>query len=201
MTATQGAPRRPRAVAPVLARGPRVDLRRLTATDAQAFVTAVVASRALHGSWVSPPATTSAFVARMKTAAAPDSRWVPLVAVRRDDGGLAGVFNLSEIVRGLLQQAYLGYYALAPNAGQGYMQEALPLVLRFAFRSLKLHRIEANIQPGNQASIALVQGAGFVREGFSERYLKIAGRWRDHERWAINAEQWTRHRRAMAGRD
>jgi len=63
-------------------------------------------------------------------------------------------------------------------------------VLRHAFVMLRLHRVEANIQPGNRASIALAEGAGFRREGFSPRYLKIGGRWRDHERWAILAEEW-----------
>ncbi len=70
------------------------------------------------------------------------------------------------------------------------MREGIELVLRHAFVTLRLHRVEANIQPGNKASIALAQGAGFRREGFSPRYLKIGGRWRDHERWAILAEEW-----------
>jgi ribosomal-protein-alanine N-acetyltransferase len=83
-------------------------------------------------------------------------------------------------------------------AGQGYMREAIELVLREAFLNLRLHRIEANIQPGNHASIALARGAGFSREGFSPRYLKIGGRWRDHERWAILAEDW-RNRAARLG--
>jgi ribosomal-protein-alanine N-acetyltransferase len=70
------------------------------------------------------------------------------------------------------------------------MRAALGLAVRMAFTELKLHRLEANIQPGNAASIALAARCGFAREGFSPRYLKIAGRWRDHERWAIRRETW-----------
>jgi [ribosomal protein S5]-alanine N-acetyltransferase len=66
----------------------------------------------------------------------------------------------------------------------------MELLLAHAFTDLGLHRVEANIQPGNQRSIALVRRAGFVKEGFSEAYLKIGGEWRDHERWAIRVEQW-----------
>jgi ribosomal-protein-alanine N-acetyltransferase len=68
------------------------------------------------------------------------------------------------------------------------MTEGMRLLFRYAFGDLKLHRLEANIQPENRASIALARRTGFRREGFSPRYLKIGGRWRDHERWAILAE-------------
>jgi ribosomal-protein-alanine N-acetyltransferase len=68
------------------------------------------------------------------------------------------------------------------------MYEGTQLVLHHAFRKLKLHRLEANIQPGNHASIALARKCGFVREGYSRRYLKIYGRWKDHERFALLAE-------------
>ena len=100
-----------------------------------------------------------------------------------------------QIVRRGFQSAYLGYAVGKPFAGQGYMRDGLELVLRHAFTTLRLHRIEANIQPANASSLALAKGAGFRREGFSPRYLKIGGRWRDHERWAILAEEW----RARAG--
>jgi ribosomal-protein-alanine N-acetyltransferase len=68
------------------------------------------------------------------------------------------------------------------------MREAIDQVLDHSFSALGLHRIEANIQPGNAPSIALARGAGFRLEGFSPRYLLIGGQWRDHERYALTAE-------------
>ena len=76
------------------------------------------------------------------------------------------------------------------------MTEAMELLLRHAFGPLKLHRVEANVQPGNVASRALVRRTGFRKEGFSPRYLKVRGRWRDHERWAITAEDFRKAGRA-----
>jgi ribosomal-protein-alanine N-acetyltransferase len=99
------------------------------------------------------------------------------------------VFTVSQIVRGAFQSAYLGYYAHERHAGQGLMREALEQVLDHSFGPLGLHRIEANIQPGNARSIALARGAGFRLEGFSPRYLLIGGQWRDHERYAITADE------------
>ncbi len=110
--------------------------------------------------------------------------------VRTSAGDLAGVINLSDIARGAFQSAYLGYFAFSPHERQGHMARGLVAVLREAFRTLRLHRVEANIQPGNVASRRLVRRLGFRREGYSRRYLKIAGRWRDHERWALTIEEW-----------
>ncbi len=118
-----------------------------------------------------------------------------MLVCRRDDGAVVGVFNLSEIVRGAFHSAYLGYYGFAEHSRQGYMSEGLALALRFGFATLRLHRIEVNVQPDNARSISLIRQGGFTREGFSRRYVKIAGRWRDHERWALLAEDW-RHLRA-----
>ena len=108
------------------------------------------------------------------------------------------MFTVSQIVRGAFQSAYLGYYAHGRHAGNGYMREALEQLLDHAFGPLALHRIEVNIQPGNAASIALARGAGFRLEGFSPRYLLIGGQWRDHERYAITADEWAAMKASQA---
>ena len=168
------------------------------AADAGAFLDAARASRRLHGSWVQAPSTLPEFRAYLRRygKAGPAATHVGLVAVRRADGALVGVFNFSNIVRGAFRSAYLGYYAFAPLAGQGYMTEAFGRALDYAFRTLKLHRVEANVQPGNRRSNALVGRVGFAREGFSRRYIRIAGRWRDHVRYAMLAEDWQAIKRA-----
>jgi len=172
-----------------LIEGRRILLRRPVADDRDEFLERVRASRKLHGRWAMPPSDLESFDAFLRRAQSPDVE--TFIVCRRADGAIVGVYNLSHIVYGPLCSAYLGYYGFEPFTDRGYMHDGLRLLLRIAFRRLGLHRIEANIQPGNDASVALVRGAGFQREGYSPRYLKIAGRWRDHERWAILAEQLT----------
>lgn len=109
---------------------------------------------------------------------------------RHLDEAIVGTIGLSQIFRKRFQNAYLGYLLGAGYTGNGYMTEAVRLILRFAFRELNLHRIEANVQPDNEPSLAVLRRCGFKKEGYSERYLKIGGRWRDHERWAIVRENW-----------
>jgi len=107
-------------------------------------------------------------------------------------GNILGTFHISGIVRGYFQSAYLGYEVFYPYQGKGYMSKGMTLLLKEAFEELHLHRLEANIQPENQASIRLVSNAGFVKEGFSRNYLRIGGlEWKDHERWAIINAMWT----------
>jgi ribosomal-protein-alanine N-acetyltransferase len=180
----------------VLARGTLVYLRRPVQRDASPFLTAVESSKRLHRLWVQPPSTPSRFASYVRRFSGPRSRdsrhatHVGLLVCRRGDNAPVGVFNFSEIVRGAFQSAYLGYYGFAEHGGQGYMSEGLALVLRVGFGTLRLHRIEVNVQPANTPSISLVRRGGFTREGYSRRYVKIAGRWRDHERWALLAEDW-----------
>lgn len=165
---------------------PKVIIRHPGPDDAAGFLAAVGRSRRLHGQWVAPPATPSAYDNYLERISC-DTHYGFLVVCRTTQD-LVGVINLNEIIRGSFRNAFLGYYAFSGQTGRGLMEAGLRLVIRHAFGKLKLHRIEANIQPRNTASLDLVRRCGFVCEGFSRRYLKIGGRWRDHERWALLAE-------------
>ena len=167
----------------------RVVLRTPTPDDQDEFIARMRASRRHLRPWITnmpeTPERYATYVARVD-----DPRAAPFFACRKEDGAIVGFLNISEIVRGPFKSAFLGYGAVAEFAGQGYMTEALRLVLREAFTAIGLHRLEANIQPGNTGSIALVKRCGFELEGYSPRYLKVGGRWCDHERWAIRVETW-----------
>jgi len=166
----------------------RVWLRAPAKSDAEEFIALNRGSKRFHCSWVSPPTTVAQFARFLERSQQDDS--VCLFICLAEDRRIIGAINFSQIFRGGFQNAYLGYYLGAAYAGQGFMSEALQLALAYAFKHLKLHRLEANIQPENVASLRLVKRAGFVCEGYSRRYLKVCGRWRDHERWAIIAEDW-----------
>ena len=166
----------------------RVLLRPPVESDRDEFIRAMAASQDLHEPWISDVATDEYFD-RLLARVGHDRYDTNLVRLV-EGGDLVGVFNITEIVRGAFQSAFLSYAAAAAQAGQGLMSEGLQLVLRRAFEELLLHRLEANIQPGNVRSIALVRRAGFECEGSSRRYLKLGGEWRDHQHWVMLAEDW-----------
>jgi [ribosomal protein S5]-alanine N-acetyltransferase len=179
--------------------GPRVRLAVPQARDRDDVLALNRASRAFHRGWVAPPTTPAQFARLLARARHPD--FVAFLVRRRPDDALLGGIEISQIVLGLFRSAYLAYYVGAPHARQGFMAEALTLALRHAFGPLGLHRLEANIRPENAPSLALVRRLGFTREGFSRRYLKIGGRWRDHERWAVLREDWRPRRPARPAAD
>lgn len=166
----------------------RILIRPVHASDAAELVAANLASIALHEPWVSPCRDHASFLGYLTRC--DGERAVGFIVRERESGRIAGVVNLSEIVRGGFQNAYMGYYGMAGMSGRGLMREAVSLVLAQAFGDLGLHRVEANIQPGNEPSRKLAQRLGFRLEGYSPRYLKINGEWRDHERWAMLADEW-----------
>jgi [ribosomal protein S5]-alanine N-acetyltransferase len=161
----------------------RIQLTRVTRSDAEALIAANRASQSHHLPWVASFTDQAGFDAWFaRTLVGPN---VGLVAREKASNEIVGVVNVNEIVGGVFQSAYLGYYGMQRYAGQGYMTETLRAAVDYAFDDLGLHRLEANIQPGNVASIALVRRVGFQKEGYSPRYLRIDGEWRDHERWAL----------------
>jgi ribosomal-protein-alanine N-acetyltransferase len=89
-----------------------------------------------------------------------------LICTTSDDA-IAGQITLSQIFRKSFQNAYLGYQLFSGFTGNGFMTEAVGLVLRKAFIDLELHRIEANVQPENKSSIAVLRRNGFTKDGFS----------------------------------
>ncbi|MFB7277462.1 GNAT family N-acetyltransferase [Streptomyces hydrogenans] len=165
--------------------GPRVGLRPFTLDDAEEFTARAEESVALHRPWLFPPRTAEHYAAYAAALIEEPARAGFLVCERERAGALAGFLTVNNIVHGAFRSGALGYGAFAHAAGRGLMGEALGLLLAHAFGPMGLHRLEANIQPGNAPSRALVRRAGFRLEGFSPAMLLIDGAWRDHERWAI----------------
>ena len=166
----------------------RLELRRIRPADREEFTALACESQPLHRGWIYPPTDYAGFDRWLAEANEPSHE--RLLLCDGNEGMIVGYFGIHDIIRGQFKSAHLGYWVGAPFAGEGYMAQGMQLLLRHAFTHLGLHRLEANIQPGNEPSIALARGAGFRREGYSRRYLKVGGQWRDHERWAILAEEW-----------
>ena len=155
--------------------------------DETEFLARVRASRRLHRPWTYPPDSPEGFELLLARSDL-EAEEIFLVCRNQDDA-LAGMVNLSQIVLGDFRSASLGYFVFVPFQAQGYLTEGVRLALRHAFGRRSLHRVEANVQPRNARSIALVERLGFRREGYSPKYLKIGGRWRDHVRYAILADE------------
>jgi ribosomal-protein-alanine N-acetyltransferase len=176
-----------RGVFDVVEMGDRVFLRRAGEDDRDEFLAMVAASRELHARWIHPPADArdyGAFLVRSRKRTG-----ASFLVCRRTDGLIVGVFNLNEI-SSMTQTAFCSYYVHAGFARQGLMTEGLQLILRHAFLGLRFQALGASIQPGNVASIALIQRAGFRPEKAPPRYLRLAGSWRGHPTWSITAQRW-----------
>ena len=158
-------------------------VRPIKAADRPELLALAQASQAFHAPWIKAPLTAHEFKVYLRRTERDDHHGY---AVRlRGSGELVGVVNVNNILRGAILSATVAYYVGERHAGKGYMREALTQVKTQAFEALGLHRLEANIQPANTASIALVKRCGFLREGLSPKFLFINDAWRDHERWAV----------------
>lgn len=109
----------------------------------------------------------------------------PFFIFRAADHALVGGLTLSNVRRGVTQSCSIGYWMGEPFSRKGLMFAAVGAVLPFVFDQLRLHRLEAACLPTNVASIRLLEKAGFTREGFARRYLRINGIWQDHVLYAM----------------
>ncbi len=103
-------------------------------------------------------------------------------------GALLGGITLGNIRRGVAQSGHIGYWLGETNAGKGLMVEALDLLSRYAFETIRLHRVEAACIPSNTRSVRVLEKVGFTREGLLRSYLKINGSWQDHYLYGLVSE-------------
>ncbi|MDX6742047.1 GNAT family protein [Actinocorallia sp. A-T 12471] len=164
----------------------RVVLRRLGPGDAEEVARLARLSLRLHARWVYMPRTTAECLDYLLRLA--DEGSIALTVRRADDDAIVGLITVSGITRGVYERAIVGYAGFAPTVGLGYLTEGLALAVHYGFKSLGLHRLEADIQPDNTASLRLAERVGFRREGMSPGFIRIDGEWRDHERWAITVD-------------
>ncbi|MCH9011766.1 MAG: GNAT family N-acetyltransferase [Proteobacteria bacterium] len=137
--------------------------------------------------WAYDALTRGAFRRRLKMYKAEMRQGVTysFLILRRVDDVLLGGITLSNLRRGVAQSATLGYWIGSPHRNKGYMTDSLAAILEFAFSRIGLHRVEAACLPANEASRRLLLRSGFREEGYAREYLRISGRWQDHQLFAI----------------
>ncbi|MGN6299680.1 MAG: GNAT family N-acetyltransferase [Angustibacter sp.] len=182
---------------PLTARGAGVHVRPVSRDDVDPYRAAFAASEQRIARWnpVDPRRIESDLAEQSPTR----RTFVLLADDPAGSHGLVGRVNVSNIVRGTFHSASIGYDAYDPYAGRGLFREGLRLAVEVCLRpehagGLGLHRVEANVQPGNVRSALVLRSLGFRHEGETPRMLRLAGpdglAWRDHERYAITAEEW-----------
>ncbi|WP_030667228.1 GNAT family N-acetyltransferase [Streptomyces rimosus] len=169
-----------------LATGPRVGIRHFTAADRTEFTARARESVRLHRPWLSPPVTDAAYDGYFAKLQEPTREG--FLVCELESGRIAGFLTVNNIVYAAFRSGAVGYGVFAHAAGRGLMSEGLRLAMGYAFDELGLHRLEINVQPDNERSVALARRAGCRLEGYSPDFLFIDGAWRDHERWAITSD-------------
>lgn len=174
-------------------------LRKPSASDGREFVDGVLRSRRHLEPFVQAPESLSAYRSWIARGNRVDVE--QFLVCRREDDAIVGFVNLNGISGGALQSAALGWASLLVDAPRGHLTDGVEMALEVSFTQLRLHRLEANIQPANLRSRRLAIRCGFRLEGFSPRYLRIDDEWCDHERWAILEDDWrARRTRTHTGR-
>ncbi|TWP35620.1 GNAT family N-acetyltransferase [Leekyejoonella antrihumi] len=181
---------------PLVAYGERVWVQSVTPADLTSYRVAVQLSAQRIGRW--NPVNPDDLLWHLRQQSQ-DHRTF-LVHAHQKSGGhdLVGKINVMNVVRGRFQSGTMGYDAYDPYAGTGLFAEGLRLTVGLAFASVPsgmgLHRVEADVRPGNETSAGVLRSLGFRREGHVRDmlWLESAGetRWRDHDTYAVTASDW-----------
>ena len=123
-----------------------------------------------------------------------------LLTLREPGEPVVGRINLGGVLHGAFQNAHVGYWIDREHQRRGLVSEGVIGAFAFAFGVAKLHRLQIAIMPANVASLRVMEKVGARREGFAERYLRIAGRWEDHVIFGVTSEDWERMRKTEAQR-
>lgn len=108
----------------------------------------------------------------------------------RQTGEIVGDIGLSNVFWGGFRSGVIGYKIALHHQGRGLIREALTAFLTWAFTTLDLQRLEANIRPDNHASLKVAARLGFHCEGLSPNYLEIDGERKDHLRMTLLRQNW-----------
>lgn len=166
----------------------RTYLRKPAPQDGREFVERAIESRDHLEPFVRAPDSAGAYRAWLAQGRRPDAE--QFLVCRREDDAVGGFVTLHRITAGSAQSATIGWAGFRPLLGAGHVSDGVDMVLEVAFTQLRLHRIEADVQPANERSRALAVRNGFRLEGYSPELLRIGDTWQDHERWAILEREW-----------
>lgn len=107
-----------------------------------------------------------------------------------------GMAVFDNVIRGIFQSCTLGYLLGEDYQGKGLMTEGLETAIQFVFGRMNLHRISAAHVPTNKRSCAVLTGLGFETVGLEPKYLRINGKWLDHELHTLINDNWKAKKRA-----
>lgn len=171
----------------ILSTGKRIYLRKPHMQDKYDFVSSLKKSKKFHYPWIINKINLSfyqGYLLRFEKNS--EGHFVCCLKTN----SILGVINVNDISPGPEKTGFLGFYAFVQHARKGYMSEGMQLVIERSFNSMRLQRLEANIQPSNVASKNFINRLGFQQQWHSRRFLRVAGRWKDHERWTLEKQDW-----------
>lgn len=174
----------------------RLIIRPLTVSDYQAWKSANTSMPPPQNKWdrknsALEDVTMSKFkrILRSQKALRDQDKFYDLAVFDRASGQQVGVAGIMDVLRGFGQSAYLGYFINNPYWGRGFGKEATLAVIDIAFRDVKLHRIEAGIEPSNRRSILLARSIGLRKEGLKKRALFLRDQWNDLVMYSATCEE------------